>query len=118
MPSEIYADSGSDPGHGPIAESPPQVATPPQQGAPEPGSGTIVHEGAETTGAVPFKDQMVGAYLVHMYSNLSKQETDSFGDIGYAKSIRGKVLNKPETKATGDKILSGEMTAKDYFEQK
>ncbi|EJC98077.1 uncharacterized protein FOMMEDRAFT_162430 [Fomitiporia mediterranea MF3/22] len=85
MPSELYHPD-------PNATQQEPVATPAQQGAPEPGSGTTVHEGDK----VPFKDQMVG----------------------YAKSIRGSVLKKPETKETGERILKGEMSAKEYFEQK
>ncbi|KAH8114473.1 hypothetical protein DFH11DRAFT_1594672 [Phellopilus nigrolimitatus] len=85
MPSEVYSSQNSG------AAQPPAVGTPPQQGAPEPGSGTTVHEDQ-----VPFKDQV----------------------FGYAKTIRGSVLRKPETKATGEKILHGDMSAKDYFEQK
>ncbi|KLO14742.1 hypothetical protein SCHPADRAFT_297146 [Schizopora paradoxa] len=73
------------------------VDTPTQQGATQPGSGSTAHgtEGGQEN-SVPFKDQM----------------------IGYAKSIRGSVLRKPETKKTGDAILNGEISAKDYFEQK
>jgi len=70
------------------------VDTPTQQGASGPGSGSTV-SGDHQPG-VPFKDQMVG----------------------YAKSIRGSVLRKPETKKTGDAILHGDISAKEYFEQK
>jgi len=74
-----------------VAE-PTVIDTPAQQGAPEPGSGSTV----EGDHGVPFKDQM----------------------IGYAKSIRGSVLRQPETKKTGDAILQGDISAKEYFEQK
>ncbi|PAV17171.1 hypothetical protein PNOK_0723500 [Pyrrhoderma noxium] len=90
MPSELYEAENN--------TAPPQqsVATPAQQGAPEPGSGTVVHDQHGSTRKVPFKDQVVG----------------------YAKSIRGSVLKNPETKETGERILKGDMSAKKYFEQK
>lgn len=90
MPSELYEAENS-------TSLPHQsVVTPAQQGAPEPGSGSVVHEEQGSARKVPFKDQVVG----------------------YAKSIRGSVLKNPETKETGQKILNGDMSAKEYFEQK
>ncbi|CAA7262956.1 unnamed protein product [Cyclocybe aegerita] len=82
--------------------APTKVDTLPQQGSTQPGDGATVHAGGEiyptemsastqpsqTTGKVPFKEQVVG----------------------YAQKTRGTLLGKPELKDHGERILAGQTT--------
>ncbi|KAL5482685.1 hypothetical protein ACEPAI_9279 [Sanghuangporus weigelae] len=106
MPSEIYAD-GHPEDAGARAHMDDAV---PQQGVPEPGSGTVVVDKDN----VPFKDQVFGEYQVIQLGIL----TLICSLKGYTKTIRGTVFRKPETKEVGDKILNGEMSARNYLDQK
>ncbi|KAL5501560.1 hypothetical protein ACEPAH_8820 [Sanghuangporus vaninii] len=107
MPSEIYVD-----GHSEDADAREHIDDAvPQQGAPEPGSGTVVVDKDK----VPFKDQVFGEYQA-VY-DLGVPILICFLE-GYTKTIRGTVFRKPETKEVGDKILNGEMSARNYLDQK
>ncbi|KAL5520083.1 hypothetical protein ACEPAG_1743 [Sanghuangporus baumii] len=107
MPSETYAD-GHPEDAGASAHMDDAV---PQQGAPEPGSGTVVVEKDK----VPFKDQVFGEYQVMFNPGILILICSL---KGYTKTIRGTIFRKPETKEVGDKVLNGEMSARDYLDQK
>ncbi|KAL5524556.1 hypothetical protein ACEPAF_9696 [Sanghuangporus sanghuang] len=107
MPSEINVD-----GHPEDADARAHIDhAVPQQGAPEPGSGTVVVDKDK----VPFKDQVFGEYQA-LFKPVSLILICSLE--GYTKTIRGTVFRKPETKEVGDKILNGEMSARNYLDQK